>query len=204
MPATNGPAGLERGGAHVLGQIGRKRHGRAPDCGSQNPVLIRRYMTTYYDLGHARHARPETHGPHDPERARSTDRARSRSTASSRSISRARSARAAQAGRPAGVRGAAVRRFAVSRITVRQAIEELVRKQLLVRKQGKGTFVTHAGGEARSAAGCTGCSPRCSRRPTPRARSCCATSSPRRRADIAEALNLDTRRRPRSRSTGSI
>ena len=33
-------------------------------------------------------------------------------------------------------------RFAVSRITVRQAIEELTRKQLVVRKQGKGTFVT--------------------------------------------------------------
>lgn len=34
------------------------------------------------------------------------------------------------------------RRFAVSRITLRQAVDELVRKQLLVRKQGKGTFVT--------------------------------------------------------------
>jgi GntR family transcriptional regulator len=33
-------------------------------------------------------------------------------------------------------------RFAVSRITVRQAIDELVRKQFVVRKQGKGTFVT--------------------------------------------------------------
>ncbi len=33
-------------------------------------------------------------------------------------------------------------RFAVSRITVRQAIEELARKQIVVRKQGKGTFVT--------------------------------------------------------------
>lgn len=33
-------------------------------------------------------------------------------------------------------------RFAVSRITVRQAIEELVQKQIVVRKQGKGTFVT--------------------------------------------------------------
>jgi GntR family transcriptional regulator len=32
-------------------------------------------------------------------------------------------------------------RFGVSRITVRQAIEELARKQLVVRKQGKGTFV---------------------------------------------------------------
>jgi GntR family transcriptional regulator len=33
-------------------------------------------------------------------------------------------------------------RFAVSRITLRQAVDELVRKRLLVRKQGKGTFVT--------------------------------------------------------------
>jgi GntR family transcriptional regulator len=33
------------------------------------------------------------------------------------------------------------RRFAVSRITVRLAVEDLVRKQLIVRKQGKGTFV---------------------------------------------------------------
>ena len=35
-----------------------------------------------------------------------------------------------------------VRRFAVSRITVRLAVDELVRKQLIVRQQGKGTFVT--------------------------------------------------------------
>jgi len=33
-------------------------------------------------------------------------------------------------------------RFQVSRITLRQAVAELVRKQLVVRKQGKGTFVT--------------------------------------------------------------
>jgi GntR family transcriptional regulator len=33
-------------------------------------------------------------------------------------------------------------RYAVSRITLRQAVELLVRKQILVRKQGKGTFVT--------------------------------------------------------------
>lgn len=32
--------------------------------------------------------------------------------------------------------------YGVSRITLRQAVEDLVRKQLLVRKQGKGTFVT--------------------------------------------------------------
>ncbi len=32
--------------------------------------------------------------------------------------------------------------YGVSRITLRQAVEALVRKQLLVRKQGKGTFVT--------------------------------------------------------------
>jgi GntR family transcriptional regulator len=38
--------------------------------------------------------------------------------------------------------GSLTRRFQVSRITLRQAVAELVRKQLLVRKQGKGTFVT--------------------------------------------------------------
>jgi GntR family transcriptional regulator len=36
---------------------------------------------------------------------------------------------------------ALMRRFAVSRITVRQAIDDLVQKGLVVRKQGKGTFV---------------------------------------------------------------
>jgi GntR family transcriptional regulator len=47
---------------------------------------------------------------------------------------------------PAGDRieseAALMARFGVSRITLRQAVDELVRKQLLVRKQGKGTFVT--------------------------------------------------------------
>ena len=38
--------------------------------------------------------------------------------------------------------GLLTHRFQVSRITLRQAVSELVRKQLLVRKQGKGTFVT--------------------------------------------------------------
>jgi GntR family transcriptional regulator len=38
--------------------------------------------------------------------------------------------------------GLLIHRFQVSRITLRQAVAELVRKQLLVRKQGKGTFVT--------------------------------------------------------------
>jgi GntR family transcriptional regulator len=38
--------------------------------------------------------------------------------------------------------GALGRRFAVSRITVRLAVADLVRKQLIVCKQGKGTFVT--------------------------------------------------------------
>src|SRR5204862_1354430 len=33
-------------------------------------------------------------------------------------------------------------RFGVSRITLRQAVASLVNAQLLVRKQGKGTFVT--------------------------------------------------------------
>jgi GntR family transcriptional regulator len=37
---------------------------------------------------------------------------------------------------------ALTRRYRVSRITLRQAVDDLVRKQLLVRKQGKGTFVT--------------------------------------------------------------
>jgi GntR family transcriptional regulator len=38
--------------------------------------------------------------------------------------------------------GLLTERFQVSRITLRQAVAELVRKRLLVRKQGKGTFVT--------------------------------------------------------------
>ena len=38
--------------------------------------------------------------------------------------------------------GLLIGRFQISRITLRQAVAELVRKQLLVRKQGKGTFVT--------------------------------------------------------------
>lgn len=38
--------------------------------------------------------------------------------------------------------GLLTQRFQVSRITLRQAVAELVRKQMLVRKQGKGTFVT--------------------------------------------------------------
>jgi GntR family transcriptional regulator len=38
--------------------------------------------------------------------------------------------------------GLLTQRFQVSRITLRQAVADLVRKQLLVRKQGKGTFVT--------------------------------------------------------------
>jgi GntR family transcriptional regulator len=38
--------------------------------------------------------------------------------------------------------GLLTQRFRVSRITLRQAVADLVRKQLLVRKQGKGTFVT--------------------------------------------------------------
>ncbi len=38
--------------------------------------------------------------------------------------------------------GVLAARYAVSRITLRQAVELLVNKQLLVRKQGKGTFVT--------------------------------------------------------------
>jgi GntR family transcriptional regulator len=38
--------------------------------------------------------------------------------------------------------GVLAERYGVSRITLRQAVEALVRKQMLVRKQGKGTFVT--------------------------------------------------------------
>ena len=38
--------------------------------------------------------------------------------------------------------GLLAQRYAVSRITVRQAVEALVDKQMIVRKQGKGTFVT--------------------------------------------------------------
>src|SRR5262245_54738330 len=38
--------------------------------------------------------------------------------------------------------GELAERYAVSRITLRQAVGALVRKQILVRKQGKGTFVT--------------------------------------------------------------
>jgi GntR family transcriptional regulator len=38
--------------------------------------------------------------------------------------------------------GVLAERYRVSRITLRQAVEALVRKQMLVRKQGKGTFVT--------------------------------------------------------------
>lgn len=38
--------------------------------------------------------------------------------------------------------GVLAARHAVSRITLRQAVESLVHKQILIRKQGKGTFVT--------------------------------------------------------------
>ena len=38
--------------------------------------------------------------------------------------------------------GLLTNRFQVSRITLRQAVAELVRKQMVVRKQGKGTFVS--------------------------------------------------------------
>ena len=77
------------------------------------------------------------------ERRRSAARARSRSIASSRSISRA-AIRSGQLkpGDRLDSESLLSERFAVSRITVRQAIEELVRKQIVVRKQGKGTFVT--------------------------------------------------------------
>lgn len=39
---------------------------------------------------------------------------------------------------------ALMKRYRVSRITLRQAVDDLVRKQLLMRKQGKGTYVTAA------------------------------------------------------------
>ena len=69
--------------------------------------------------------------------------ARSRSIASSRSISRPRSAAGGSSRATGSIPKSLLSdRFAVSRITVRQAIEELVRKQIVVRKQGKGTFVT--------------------------------------------------------------
>ncbi len=38
--------------------------------------------------------------------------------------------------------GALAERYGVSRITIRQAVQALVQKQIVVRKQGKGTFVT--------------------------------------------------------------
>lgn len=57
-------------------------------------------------------------------------------------IEREISAGALKRGQRLDSEGVLADRFQVSRITLRQAVAELVRKQLLVRKQGKGTFVT--------------------------------------------------------------
>ena len=90
----------------------------------------------------------ENDGRH-PRDASSAAPARSRSIGSSRSISKPRSG-AGSSGQATELESESLlsERFAISRITVRQAIDDLVRKQIVVRKQGKGTFVTQPDGKA--------------------------------------------------------
>ena len=65
--------------------------------------------------------------------------------------------------------GVLAERYGVSRITLRQAVEALVRKQLAGAQAGQGDLRHQAGGEVTICAGCMACSARCSRRPRARA-----------------------------------
>ena len=87
-------------------------------------------------------ARPETMDAHPTDAAQPLQPGAALSPA--RAASRGRDPRAGGSSPATGwsPKSLLSERFAVSRITVRQAIEELVRKQIVVRKQGKGTFVT--------------------------------------------------------------
>ena len=106
-------------------------------------ALIRRYMMTYADLSmrsHQGRSIVATNTTTDCMLSRSSPEPLYRQLAShlESEISSGR----LKPGHRLESETLLTKRFQVSRITLRQAVAELVRKQLLVRKQGKGTFVT--------------------------------------------------------------
>jgi GntR family transcriptional regulator len=100
-------------------------------------------MTTYYDL---RPANRKTEGGMPRANQPSVALRRSSPEPLYRQLAgvleRAISGGALKPGDRLDSEGVLAQRYGVSRITLRQAVEALVRKQMLVRKQGKGTFVT--------------------------------------------------------------
>lgn len=108
----------------------------AADC-----LLLRRYITTYYDR-HDADRKTETMGAkkHRPSLSRSSPEPLYRQLAQHLEFE-IHTGRLKPGDRLQSESDLS-ESFSVSRITVRQAIEELARKQIVVRKQGKGTFVT--------------------------------------------------------------